>query len=128
MGVHVQSDIRSAIQFATAFRRHSRKLSLSRSLLFCQLPPPCRSLFVGRVGAFSTQTEKSGSSNDAAEKLPSKPPICTADELHYVTAKNSKWRLALWRYTPPPQVRPSLPALAIFIRTLKLMIFIDADY
>ncbi|KAL6973588.1 hypothetical protein U1Q18_027773 [Sarracenia purpurea var. burkii] len=33
-----------------------------------------------------------------------KPSICTADELHFVSVPNSDWRLALWRYTPPPQV------------------------
>ncbi|KAJ0253445.1 Alpha/beta hydrolase family protein [Hirschfeldia incana] len=36
-------------------------------------------------------------------KLPMKPPLCTADELHYVSVPNSDWRLALWRYLPPPQ-------------------------
>ncbi|CAF2108891.1 uncharacterized protein LOC106366549 isoform X1 [Brassica napus] len=36
-------------------------------------------------------------------KLPTKPPLCTADELHYVTVPNSDWRLALWRYFPSPQ-------------------------
>ncbi|KAL0699506.1 hypothetical protein Bca4012_055628 [Brassica carinata] len=36
-------------------------------------------------------------------KLPTKPPLCTADELHYVSVPNSDWRLALWRYFPPPQ-------------------------
>ncbi|XAR67543.1 hypothetical protein NMG60_11002335 [Bertholletia excelsa] len=37
---------------------------------------------------------------------PSKPPICTADELHYVTVHNSDWRLALWRYKPPRKAPP----------------------
>ncbi|KAL1203578.1 hypothetical protein V5N11_033437 [Cardamine amara subsp. amara] len=36
-------------------------------------------------------------------KLPTKPPLCTADELHYVSVPNSDWRLALWRYLPSPQ-------------------------
>ncbi|CDY33720.1 BnaA09g45260D [Brassica napus] len=36
-------------------------------------------------------------------KLPTKLPLCTADELHYVSVPNSDWRLALWRYFPPPQ-------------------------
>ncbi|KAF8095094.1 hypothetical protein N665_0341s0020 [Sinapis alba] len=36
-------------------------------------------------------------------KLPTKPPLCTADELHYVSVPNTDWRLALWRYLPPPQ-------------------------
>uniref|UniRef100_A0A7C9EAG9 AB hydrolase-1 domain-containing protein n=1 Tax=Opuntia streptacantha TaxID=393608 RepID=A0A7C9EAG9_OPUST len=31
-----------------------------------------------------------------------KPPICTADELHYVAVPNTQWHLALWRYLPSP--------------------------
>lgn len=37
----------------------------------------------------------------ASEKK--KSPICTADELHYVSVPNSDWTLALWRYLPSPQ-------------------------
>ncbi|PPD88749.1 hypothetical protein GOBAR_DD14309 [Gossypium barbadense] len=43
-------------------------------------------------------------SNDPA--VTEKPSICTADELHYVPLPNSDWRLALWRYHPPPQALP----------------------
>ncbi|MBA0624763.1 hypothetical protein Godav_010055 [Gossypium davidsonii] len=43
-------------------------------------------------------------SNDPA--VTEKPSICTADELHYVPLPNSDWRLALWRYHPPPQAPP----------------------
>lgn len=39
------------------------------------------------------------------EKVSNKPPICTADELHYVSLNTCDWRLALWRYVPPPQVK-----------------------
>ncbi|KAJ6431799.1 hypothetical protein OIU84_019136 [Salix udensis] len=39
-------------------------------------------------------------------KVPEKPPICTADELHYVSVSNSDWRPALWRYHPSPQAPP----------------------
>ncbi|KAJ7532400.1 hypothetical protein O6H91_13G002200 [Diphasiastrum complanatum] len=35
----------------------------------------------------------------------SKPEICTADELHYVSLPGSSWQLALWRYIPPANVR-----------------------
>ncbi|XP_056853694.1 uncharacterized protein LOC108819683 isoform X2 [Raphanus sativus] len=42
-------------------------------------------------------------SSSSSVKLPTKPPLCTADELHYVTVPNSDWRLALWRYFPSPQ-------------------------
>ncbi|CAI9096129.1 OLC1v1032209C1 [Oldenlandia corymbosa var. corymbosa] len=109
MAIQVQSDIRSAILFATAFHHnrhhhHSHRPSMSCSLIFRRLSLPCRSLFSVKVRSFSALTEKSSSTTDADEKkLPTKPSICTADELHYVTAKNSKWRLALWRYIPPPQ-------------------------
>ncbi|KAE8660882.1 hypothetical protein F3Y22_tig00116944pilonHSYRG00001 [Hibiscus syriacus] len=42
----------------------------------------------------------------ATASVRDKPSICTADELHYVSAPNSDWRLALWRYHPPPQAPP----------------------
>ncbi|XP_010496799.1 PREDICTED: uncharacterized protein LOC104773824 isoform X2 [Camelina sativa] len=41
--------------------------------------------------------------SSSSVKLPTKPSLCTADELHYVSVPNSDWRLALWRYLPPPQ-------------------------
>ncbi|XP_027099808.2 uncharacterized protein [Coffea arabica] len=107
MTILAQSDIRSAMHFATAFRHPSTGFNLSRAIIFRQSPPlPLRRLAI-RVKAFSTDTDKSSSSTGASStgvgKLPEKPPICTADELHYVTVKNSQWRLALWRYSPPPQ-------------------------
>ncbi|KAL2546259.1 hypothetical protein Fot_15492 [Forsythia ovata] len=60
---------------------------------------------MARIRAFSTNDTQDEKISDA-EKLPNKPPICTADELHYVTVNNSDWRLALWRYTPSPQAPP----------------------
>ncbi|PRQ40283.1 putative serine aminopeptidase, S33, alpha/Beta hydrolase [Rosa chinensis] len=50
-----------------------------------------------RVRAFSNDESKE------AVKLPEKPSICTADELHYVSVPDSDWRLALWRYRPCPK-------------------------
>lgn len=44
-----------------------------------------------------------------------KPTICTADELHYVLVPNSLWRLALWRYTPSPQVRDDMICIDTYI-------------
>uniref|UniRef100_A0ACD5VJW2 Uncharacterized protein n=1 Tax=Avena sativa TaxID=4498 RepID=A0ACD5VJW2_AVESA len=32
-----------------------------------------------------------------------KPAICTADELHYAPVPGTEWRIALWRYRPPPE-------------------------
>ncbi|XP_068638162.1 uncharacterized protein [Aristolochia californica] len=47
---------------------------------------------------------------DPVKRMPTtpakKPPICTADELHYVPVPGTVWRLALWRYTPPPNSPP----------------------
>ncbi|KAJ0038509.1 hypothetical protein Pint_22081 [Pistacia integerrima] len=45
----------------------------------------------------------SGACEPSVEMVADKPSICTADELHYVSVANSDWRLALWRYNPPPQ-------------------------
>uniref|UniRef100_A0A0D3ESS3 AB hydrolase-1 domain-containing protein n=1 Tax=Oryza barthii TaxID=65489 RepID=A0A0D3ESS3_9ORYZ len=42
-------------------------------------------------------------------KYGAKPAICTADELHYVPVPGTEWRLALWRYRPPPEVRVLIP-------------------
>ncbi|KAL3501775.1 hypothetical protein ACH5RR_036224 [Cinchona calisaya] len=102
-----QMDIRCSIHLATTFRRRRhrhhppRQGSLLSPPVISRQSFPSRSLFI-RAKAFSTETQKS-STGAGAGKIPDKPPICTADELHYVTVKNSNWRLALWRYTPPPQ-------------------------
>lgn len=46
-----------------------------------------------------------------------KPPICTADELHYVSVPGTEWQLALWRYVPSPEV----PMCSLFLSlTLSL--------
>ncbi|KAK1425679.1 hypothetical protein QVD17_21034 [Tagetes erecta] len=61
---------------------------------------PLRLISVVTVKSFSTEIPING------EKVSNKPPICTADELHYVYVKNSDWKLALWRYHPSPQAIP----------------------
>ncbi|PSS19079.1 N-formylmaleamate deformylase, partial [Actinidia chinensis var. chinensis] len=98
-----QSDMRSALHIATtvAYLRPNH-LVLPRGVLAFRPPrPPPRLTAEAKVRAFSTgETEIEGST---ASK---KPSVCTADELHYVSVSNSDWRLALWRYTPPPQAPP----------------------
>ncbi|XP_071716582.1 uncharacterized protein [Rutidosis leptorrhynchoides] len=83
----VQSDVRSAIQIvATATYCHFSRYE-SPSPVSVRSPwrvQPARATSVERVSS-------------------DKPSICTADELHYVSIHNSDWRLALWRYKPPPQ-------------------------
>ncbi|XP_060181073.1 uncharacterized protein LOC132610736 [Lycium barbarum] len=77
----IESNIgRSAIQIASMFRHH---------ISYC----------VG-VRVFSTIGE---TATKKSHKVSNKPPICTADELHYVSLNTCDWRLALWRYLPPPQ-------------------------
>lgn len=56
-------------------------------------PPSSRMTASFSLRAFSTD----------AVKIPEKPSVCTADELHYVSVPNSDWKLALWRYHPPPK-------------------------
>ncbi|KAE8686893.1 elongator complex protein 2-like [Hibiscus syriacus] len=92
--VQMQSDIRSALHMAFSsfgslnpFRRSALVLPPLRFYSAASFSPPSR--------AFST-----------AARVHDKPSICTADELHYVSAPNSDWRLALWRYHPPPQAPP----------------------
>ncbi|KAL8196829.1 hypothetical protein R6Q57_024443 [Mikania cordata] len=84
----LQSDLRSAIQIAATFCYFNPNLyeSTSSRTVSIRTPSRLRPLHAASV-----------------ERLADKPPICTADELHYVSIHNSDWRLALWRYKPPPQ-------------------------
>lgn len=60
----------------------------------------------------------------SAVKEDKKPDICTADELHYVPVPGTEWRLALWRYTPSPEV----PPLPTPFSSLSLSLcFLDID-
>ncbi|KAI7738892.1 hypothetical protein M8C21_002055 [Ambrosia artemisiifolia] len=76
---------------STVLRHHCRHLPLRRHF------PSLRFTSAVTVRSFSTDINING------EKAVNKPPICTADELHYVSVLNSDWRLALWRYRPSPQ-------------------------
>ncbi|KAJ7943102.1 Alpha/beta hydrolase family protein [Quillaja saponaria] len=104
----IQSDILSAFHIASStFRSYSPYLILSRASSRRVVPlwswsssttvVPTTSL---RLRAFSSD------SCEAIIKVRDKPSICTADELHYVSVPNSDWRLALWRYRPPPEAPP----------------------
>ncbi|KAK6122300.1 hypothetical protein DH2020_043920 [Rehmannia glutinosa] len=100
--VITQSNINPAIHLASsAFRNHHHLHFLHNRFLFPRAAVFRRlTLEAAKVRAFSTNETQSA---DDVDKLPSKPPICTADELHYVTVNNSDWRLALWRYNPSPE-------------------------
>ncbi|OAY70599.1 hypothetical protein ACMD2_13988 [Ananas comosus] len=54
--------------------------------------------------ASSPKTSAAAASPEtAAVKVETKPPVCTADELHYAPVPGTEWRLALWRYMPSPE-------------------------
>ncbi|CAL5421644.1 unnamed protein product [Camellia sinensis] len=90
-----QSDLRSALQIASTFKPNL--LFVSRGVAALRRPPPPLPTLTATARSFSTATTA------VVEKVSNKPSVCTADELHYVSVSNSDWRLALWRYTPPPQ-------------------------
>lgn len=117
----IQTDIRSVVRHVTTFtvRSFSARPTLSRSVSFARQvspPDPLSSLAPSlKARAFFTQE-----SDSTVVKLSEKPPVCTADELHYVSVANSAWHLALWRYLPPPQVRFSFSVSSV---TLPLVAF-----
>ncbi|KAE9618726.1 putative peptidase S9, serine active, alpha/Beta hydrolase [Lupinus albus] len=92
----IQSDL-----LLSAFYKHASSTfrSFPRAtacrLLFPSPRPPLR------LRAFST-----AAADSTVVKVPDKPSVCTADELHYVSVNNSDWRVALWRYHPCPQAPP----------------------
>ena len=103
MATTIQSDIRSALHVATSTilsRGCAGGCGTRRAVAVCSFPIR-RTKSSLRLRAFFSS---SSSSNDAVLKSQDKPPVCTADELHYVPVSNSDWKLALWRYRPSPQV------------------------
>ncbi|KAI4357742.1 hypothetical protein L6164_001673 [Bauhinia variegata] len=93
----IQSDVLSALHIASSTIRLLAPNSVPSRATACRLRFPSLSPSLFRLRAFSTDAA------DLIVKLPDKPSICTADELHYVSVNNSVWRLALWRYHPSPQ-------------------------
>ncbi|XP_019056019.1 PREDICTED: uncharacterized protein LOC104613301 isoform X2 [Nelumbo nucifera] len=104
----VQSDLRSALQIAATFC-YLNQIPLSawpesRIALCRRTKVRAESLRLklrSRVRAFSSSP--SSIESEALVDKTIQPAICTADELHYVSAPNSDWRLALWRYIPSPK-------------------------
>ncbi|XP_075633267.1 uncharacterized protein LOC142605716 [Castanea sativa] len=109
MATTIQSDIRSALQVATStiLSRRGGSGGTFRAVAVCSFPNwRTKSSSLRLRAFFSSSSSSSSSSNDAVLKSQEKPPICTADELHYVSVSNSDWKLALWRYRPSPQAPP----------------------
>ncbi|KAD7116641.1 hypothetical protein E3N88_03909 [Mikania micrantha] len=113
--IHPQSNntaIPPPLQMAPSSSTVLRRLCLQLPLR-CPTASSIRLPSVVTVRAFSTD-ETAIEIPINGEKVVNKPPICTADELHYVSVKNSDWRLALWRYHPSPQaVRRKHPLLLL---------------
>ncbi|KAG9449582.1 hypothetical protein H6P81_009547 [Aristolochia fimbriata] len=94
----LHAGVRPAVHFAaTMCYLHPTSLKERNNRPSC---PFARSISSGPIVA----------SIEPVERMPTrpakKPSICTADELHYVPVPGTVWRLALWRYTPPPDVPP----------------------
>ncbi|XXG45358.1 hypothetical protein AAC387_Pa02g0463 [Persea americana] len=70
--------------------------SISMSPFFTRAASSLRPVPSTRVEEDEEAVEKKASSKKK------NPSICTADELHYVPVPGTDWRLALWRYLPPP--------------------------
>ncbi|KAL3830858.1 hypothetical protein ACJIZ3_019660 [Penstemon smallii] len=102
--VITQSNFQPAIHFAAStLRRRGHRLHFLQNRILLPRATVFRRLTVeiSNVRAFSTNRPQAEIS-----AVVEKPPICTADELHYVSLNNSDWRLALWRYKPLPQAPP----------------------
>ncbi|XP_015170323.1 uncharacterized protein [Solanum tuberosum] len=103
----IQSDMRSAIQIAAIFRHHNHYHHLTNHRR--RLPPAVISYRNSPNCCFTVNSAfklRAFTTNDGdttVQKVCNKPSLCTADELHYVSVNNSDWKLALWRYIPPPQ-------------------------
>ncbi|PIA63740.1 hypothetical protein AQUCO_00201230v1 [Aquilegia coerulea] len=110
----LQSDLRCALQIAANTLSHFNNTNKQHIILplISRSSSTSRSLRFSKLLCFSTSSSSSSYSSIAGEdevvvtktsKTSDKPLICTADELHYVPVPNTDWRLALWRYIPPPQ-------------------------
>lgn len=102
-----QSDVRCALHIATTFLGLHPNPLLPRTVTFPRRQqPPLRWKPAVYFRAFTVAASGGGVPEAVVQNVTSKPSVCTADELHYVTVPNSEWRLALWRYLPNPQAPP----------------------
>ncbi|EOY00053.1 Uncharacterized protein TCM_009464 isoform 1 [Theobroma cacao] len=99
--LQIQSDMRSALHIAssTLLSLNTRSFTLPHSVPARPLLPRPLHSSKASFGPLPRAFSNDGSVSE-------KPSICTADELHYVSVPNCDWRLALWRYHPPPQAPP----------------------
>lgn len=102
------SDLRAFL--AAAAVAHLSSTPASRASHRAPPPPPqqlrFRAFASSRASSRPSPTGAVASAGAAAacEQGAAKPAICTADELHYAPVPGTEWRIALWRYRPPPEV------------------------
>lgn len=101
----------TAVASTTAFHRRRRGSGSPPALFFpivsSRLDPSLSSSSSSSFRRDACRSASSFSRQDSAVESflkEGKPTICTADELHYAPVPGTDWRLALWRYTPPPEV------------------------
>ncbi|CAO1947878.1 unnamed protein product [Urochloa humidicola] len=74
-----------------------------RAFASARASPPPSSPSPSPTGAVVSAGASAAAAAAACEQGAAKPAICTADELHYAPVPGTEWRLALWRYRPPPE-------------------------
>ncbi|RCV26871.1 hypothetical protein SETIT_5G280000v2 [Setaria italica] len=74
-----------------------------RAFASSRASPPPSSPSPSPTGAVASAGAAAAAAAAACEQGAAKPAICTADELHYAPVPGTEWRLALWRYRPPPE-------------------------
>ncbi|ONM39024.1 Uncharacterized conserved protein UCP031088 alpha/beta hydrolase [Zea mays] len=99
------SDLRAFLAAAAVAHLSSSRASRASP---CATPPPPRfRAFASSRASPPPSPSQTGSIASAAaaacEHVAEKPATCTADELHYAPVPGTEWRLALWRYLPPPE-------------------------
>ena len=125
----LHSDIPSAIasRAASTFRNVHSSVFSSRSAVPHTFSPTLWPSITASPVRLITKAFSNGA-GDVVEKFQEKPSICTADEVHYVSVSKSDWRLALWRYTPSPEVFFTFPSLQICFCAKKLYLINLLDF
>ena len=102
------SDLRAFLAAAAVAHLSSSPASRASPCAAPPLPAPRLRTFASSRASTPPSSPAGAVASAAAaacEQAAAKPAICTADELHYAPVPGTEWRLALWRYRPPPEVR-----------------------
>ncbi|XP_062218361.1 uncharacterized protein LOC133918481 [Phragmites australis] len=108
------SDLRAFLAAAAVAHLSSSPASRASPCVPPPPPPRLRAFASSRASPPPTSSSPSPSPSGplasagasaaaACEQGVTKAAICTADELHYAPVPGTEWRLAMWRYRPPPE-------------------------